>query len=99
MNTLASQKDIGELMKNYAEEEGKMSQPRKMLISSFILQNGYLITPLPLFDLQLGLVVTKIHRFVEYLSTKCFNSFVKSADDAGKQGDEKPNSSVVAGTM
>ena len=33
-------------MKNYAEEERLLSQPRKMLISSFTLQNGTLITPL-----------------------------------------------------
>ena len=58
-NTLVSKNDIGDLMKMYAEEKGIMSQPRKMLISSFTLQNGTLITPLLLFYLQLGLVVTK----------------------------------------
>ena len=65
-NTLVSKSDIGDSMKNYAEEERLLSQPRKMLISSFTLQIGTLITPLLLFYLQLGLVCTKIHRFVEY---------------------------------
>ena len=86
-------------MKTYAEEGGIMSQPRKMLISSFTLQNGTLNTPLLLFYLQLGLVVTKIHRFVEYTPKKSFNSFVQSAVDARRKGDENPNSSVVAETM
>ena len=63
--TLVSRIDIGDLTENYAEEEGFLSQPQKMLISSFILQNGTLITPLLLFYLQLGLVSTKIHRFAE----------------------------------
>ena len=45
-NTLVSKNDIGDLMKTYAEEGGTMSQPRKLLISSFTLQNGTLITPL-----------------------------------------------------
>ena len=58
-NTLVSQNDIGDLMKTFAEEERIMSQPRKMLMSSFTLQNRSLITPLLLFYLQLGLVVTK----------------------------------------
>ena len=98
-NTLVSKNDIGGLMKTYAEAEGILSQPRKMLISSFTLQNGTLITPLLLFYLQLGLVCTKIHRFVEYTPKKCFNSFVQSAVDARRQGDENPNSSVVAETM
>ena len=98
-NTLVSKKDIGDLMKTLAEEGGKMSQPRKMLISSFTLQNGTLITPLPLFYLQVGLVVTKLHRFLEYTPNKCFNKFVQSAVDARRKGDDNPNSSVVAETM
>ena len=58
-NTLVRQSDIRDLMKNYAEQERIFSQPQKMMISSFTLQNGTLITPLLLFHLQLGLVVTK----------------------------------------
>ena len=41
-------------MKTYAEEEGIMSQPRKMSISSFTLQNGTLITPLLFFLSTIG---------------------------------------------
>ena len=98
-NPLVSKSEIGDLMKNYAEEERLLSQPRKKLISSFTLQNGTLITPLLLFYLQLGLFCTKIHRFVQYTPKKCINSFVQSAVDARRQGDENPNSSVVAETM
>ena len=97
--TFVSKKDIGDLMKTYVEEEGILSQPRKMLISSFTSQNGTLITPLLFFYLQLALVVTKIHRFVEYTPKKCSNSFVQSAVDARRKSDEKSNSSVVAETM
>ena len=64
-NTVVSKSDIGDLMKNYAEEERILSQLRKLLISSFTLQNGTLITLLLLFYLQLGLVCTKTHRFGE----------------------------------
>ena len=80
-NTLVSKNDIGDLMKTYAEDKGIMSQPRKMLISSFTFQNGTLFTPLLLFYLQLGLFVTKIHRFVEYTPKKGSNSFVQAAVD------------------
>ena len=98
-NTLLSKSDIGDLMKNYAEEERLLSQPRKKMISSFTLQNGTLNTPLLFFNLQLGLICTKIHRFVEYTPKKCFNSFVQSAVDARIQGGENPTSSVVTETM
>ena len=36
-NTLVTKDDIGDLMKNYVEEERLLSQPRKMLRSSFTL--------------------------------------------------------------
>ena len=70
-----------------------------MLISSFTSQNGTLVTPLLLFYLKLGLVVTKTHRFVEYTPKECFNSFVQSTVDARTQSDENSNSSVVVETM
>ena len=98
-NILVSSIGIGDLIKTYAEEEGKLSQPGKMLISSFTLQNGALITPLLLFFLQLGLVVTKIHRLVEYTPKNCFNSFVQAAGDARRKSDENPKSSVLAETV
>ena len=70
-----------------------------MLISSFHLKNGTIITPLLLYYLNLGLDCTKIHEFVQYTPKKCFNSFVPSAVNARRQGDENHNSSVVAKTM
>ena len=52
-----------------------------------------------MFYLKLGLICKKIHRFVQYTLRKCFINFVQSAVDARRQGDENPNSSVVAETM
>ena len=43
--TVVSRNDIGDLMKEFAEEEGIMSQPRRILISRFHL-NGTIISPL-----------------------------------------------------
>ena len=86
-------------MKEYAEKEGIMLQPRRMLISSFHLKNGSIITPLLVYYLHLGLECTKIHQFVQYTPKNCFSSFVQSAVNARRQGDENPNSSVVAETM
>ena len=97
-NTIVNKNDIGELTKNYAEEHNLLSQPRKMLISSFTLQKGTLITSLIMFFLQSGLVCTKIHRFVQYTPKKCFKSFVQSAVDARRQGDKNRHSIVVAET-
>ena len=86
-------------MEDYAEKEGLLCQPRRMLISSYFLENGTLITLLLLFYLDLGLVCKKNYRFVEYIPFKCFNKFVQSAVIARKEKDKKPNSSVVGETM
>ena len=97
-NTNVGRHDIGLLMKDYAEKEGLLCQPRKILISSFFLENGTLITPLLLFYLNLGLVGKK-----NTASWKLFQLNVsinlQSAVDARREGDENPNSSVVAETM
>ena len=86
-------------MKVFAEKERLLPQPRKILISSHFPENRTLITPLLLFYLDLGLVCKKIYRSVEYVSVKCFNKIVQSAVNARREGDEDPNSSVVAETM
>ena len=86
-------------MKQYAEENKLLTQPRIMLISSYHLTNGTIITPLFNVYLDLGLECTQVYRFVPYNPLNCFNSFVQSAVEARRQGDENPYSSVVAETM
>ena len=54
-NTLVSKNDIGVLIKKYDEEDRLLSQPRKILLSSFALQNRTPITPMLLFYLKVGL--------------------------------------------
>ena len=70
-----------------------------MLISSFHVNNGTIITSLLFFYLHLGLECTKNHQFVQRAPKKCFNSFVQSVVNSRRQGDENPNSSVVAENM
>ena len=86
-------------MQEYARTKRLMSQPRRMLISSFELTNGTINTPLLLFYLEPGPLCTKIYRFVEWTPVKCFYNFVQSAANARRQGEENPHSSVVAETV
>ena len=85
-NTNIGRHDIGSLMQDYAEKEGLLCQPRKMLILCYFLENGTLITPLLLFYLELGLVCKKIYRFVDYTPVICLNKFVQSAVNARREG-------------
>ena len=78
-NTVVSREDIRTLMTEYSEKEKTVAQSKRMLISSFQLTNGTVITPLLLFHLKLGLVCKKTHRFAQFFLKKCFNMFVQSA--------------------
>ena len=75
-----------------------LKHPQRMLISSFKLENGTVITPLFNFYLKLGLQCTKIYRFVQYTPQKFFNNFVQSVVDARREGDKNLLSGVVAET-
>ena len=61
-----------------------LKQPQRMLISSFKLENGKVITPLFNFCLELGLQCTKVYRFVQ-----C-SPLVQSVADARRAGDQNP---------
>ena len=98
-NCFVSKNDIGEYMKSYADQKGLLQQPSRMLISSFHLENGCVITPLFNFYRRLGLECTRVHRFVEYTPEKCFKGLVKSVVEARQLGDQNKNSTMVAETM
>ena len=98
-NTEFGRNDIGEYMKNYAIENEMLKHPQRMLISSFKLENGTVITPLFIFYMELGLQCTKNYRFVQYSPRKNFNNFVQSVVDARRERDENSLSGVVAETM
>ena len=91
--------DIGDYMKHYAIENEMLTHPQRMLISSFKLENGTVITPLFNFYMELGLQCTKIYRFVQYSPRKCLINFFQLVVDARREADENPLSGVVAETM
>ena len=98
-NCDVGRENIVKFMLEYAEKKTLLLKPQRMLISSYRLNNGIVITPLIQFYLKLGLRYTKIYRFIEYTPQKCFNAFVQSVVDTRREGDENPDSSVVAETM
>ena len=87
------------MMKDYAEKEGILCQPRKMLISSYFLESGTLITPLLLFHLDLGLVCKKKIIASWNIVQLNVSKSLQSAVNARREGDENPNSNVVGETM
>ena len=52
-------------MRDYAVENNLLKQPQRMLVSSFNLENGTIITRLLNLYISLGLKYTRIYRFVQ----------------------------------
>ena len=98
-NTLVSKNDFGDLMKTYAEEEGIMSQPGKMLIFELhITKRSFHYSPAVIVS-STRACYYKIHRYVEYTPRKCFSSFLQSAVDARRQCVKNAKYNVLAETM
>ena len=101
INTLVSNSDIGDLIKVYAEKARIVS--RKRLISSFTLQTRTLITLLSaVVQSSAGANWCKItplcwvnFDLFQYFE-RYFKSFVLSAVNARRQGDDNSNSRVVS---
>ena len=91
--------NIGKFMLEYAQKNALSLKAQRMLISSYRLYDGIVITPLLKFYLKLGLRCIKIHRFIEHTPHKRFNGFVQSVVDGRREGDENPDSCVVAENM
>ena len=98
-NTEIGINDIGDYMKSHSIENETLKHSQKMLISSFKLENGTVITPMFNFYLELGLQFIKIFCFAQFTPRKKFNNFVLSFVDARREGNENPLSGVVAETM
>ncbi|KAK3705281.1 hypothetical protein QZH41_008170 [Actinostola sp. cb2023] len=98
-NVEISREDIGQYMKDFAEEYNIMPRPRRSLIGSFFAENILLATPLIKWYLDHGLEVTKIYQVVEYTPKPCFKAFGDAVSDARRAGDVDPNKAIIADTM
>lgn len=58
-----------------------------------------LATPLLKWYLEKGLEVTNIYQLVEFNAQRCFCNFVNEVSEARQQGDNDPNTSIIADTM
>ena len=85
-------------MKQFAEEFGFLKQPQRYLVGSLKGEKVLLLTELLRWYLEKGLVVTKIHRVIEYERAALFKKFGASVTAARRAGDVDPSLKLVADT-
>lgn len=89
-NTDISLDDIGEHMKQYAEEHGYMTRSRRNLISSFWARKILLTTPILCWLLEHGLKVSRIYQVIEMKPKACFSSIKDIIIDERRRADTNP---------
>ena len=89
---------IGEHMQNYVTTNELSTAPRKLLVGGMRAEKLMLNSPLVKWYLEHGLVISKIHRLVEFTPQKCFRSFVNMVTEARRQGDIDKSKSIIADT-
>ena len=95
-NKLVSREDVGVHMKEYLEENNKLTKPQRQLIGSYYGEKMLLGTPLLQWYLKKGLVVTQVYIVVEYTPEKTFNPFVKEVTEARRSGDENSDCKIMS---
>ena len=98
-NTSISKEDIGPFMKEYANEQKILSQPRRSLVGSYFGKQLLFATPLLKWYLTHGLHVSNVTLTIEYEPSPCFRNFGEKVSDARREGDRDPLKAIVAETM
>ena len=91
-----SRDDVGEFMREYAEEHDLLKKPTKSLIGSHFAKNYCVSTPLLQWYLKQGLVVEKTHLVIEYEPKKCFDWFLDHVSDMRRRGDDHSLSAILS---
>ena len=78
---------IGEHMRDHALKYGLSTKPRTLLVGGLKAECILLSSPLLKWYIEHGLLVSKIHQFVEFSKQPCFKNFVDTVTYDRRQGD------------
>ena len=95
-NTCVSRDDIGDYMRNVAEEHGLLKKSKKYLISSHFGKEILINTEMTKFYLEMGLEITKIKEFIEFYPQKCFAKLADEIVNSRRAADTDPSKAVIA---
>ena len=90
------------MAERYAKKNPNEELKRETVVQCFHAENHLLMTPLAQFYMQLGLKITKIHRFIQYQPSRALAPFAKNVAsmrvEAEKAGNKtKANSAKTFG--
>jgi G:T-mismatch repair DNA endonuclease (very short patch repair protein) len=97
-NVDVSREHLSSHMREFAEAEGFLARPQRMLVGSLRGDKILLLSELARWYLEHGLVITKIYQLIDYMPRKAFAPFVDSVSAARRLGDADPDQEMLAST-
>ena len=90
---------FGSHMQEHVKKHGLPQKNRTLLVGGLSAKNILLTTPLLRWYITHGLVVSSIHRVIEFQPQRCFRDFVTNVCDARRAGDVDKSKEMIANTM
>ena len=97
-NVAIERSQVGEHMQDFAEQHDTMTTPRRALIGSYKGDKILLGTPLLKFYLDQGLVVSRVHRAVQWRSHPWLEPFAAFVSTSCRAVDANPNQKILGET-
>lgn len=97
-NVDISRKDIGDHMRQFAEENDVMATPRRALVGIYGGEKILLSTPLLKFYLEEGLVVKRVYQAVQWTSCPWLRPFGEFVSNSRRDADEDPSKKILGET-
>jgi len=91
-----SRQDIGPYMQKIAEDFDYLKKPKRFLIASHHATNHLISTDMLKFYLQLGLKINKIHQFIQFYPSSCFEKLAQEISNSRRRGDADANHQIMA---
>ena len=90
---------VGQHMQAFAEQHDIMSSPRRALIGSYKGDKILLGTPLLKLYLEQGLVVSRVHRAIQWRSHPWLEPFADFVSTSRRAADADPNQKILGETV
>ncbi len=88
--------NIGDHMKQFAEDNGLMKRPVKCLLLSYFTKKSMLLTPFIKWYLDHGMVIDRIHTFYSFKPDIGFTQFVDKIVTNRRKGDVNPDQKILS---
>ena len=96
---LVKMENMSPSMSEQVREEGLCEKPRQLLVRGMKAEKIFLASPLLWWYLKHGLVVTEVHKSLEYIPKACFKPFTDQVSQARRNGDDDADTAIIAETM